>query len=352
MKPRVVLNRKKVNPSQLIFTGVKRQDQTKAQLFVYGPNFFKEEAEFDFESLEDIPKDENNYWLNLHGIHEPDKVKTLCDALGIHNLTIQDILDVNQRPKFQEFENYVFFSSKSMLPSAGVEIETEQMSFVLGSNYLISFQEEKRDHFDHVRNRIRENIGIVRERGVDYLLFLLYEAILDNYFTTLSNIDKIIDEMDLANLDNDPSPEVLNAIELQKRNVSEIKKTLLPLREFVMKIERENLSFIQPNTIKYYYELKDLCLTLLDTCDHLNLRLESGVNLFFSVQGQRMNQIMKTLTVVSTVFIPLTFIAGIYGMNFVNMPELQWHWGYYGVWVVMLLMVAAMMRYFRKRKWF
>jgi magnesium transporter len=239
-----------------------------------------------------------------------------------------------------------------MLPLESGEILSEQLSFILGKNYLVSFQEKKADYFDHVRQRIRDKVGIVRERGTDYLLYLLLEAILDNYFKTVSNIETQLEMMNLSDLETDPSPSVLKPIELYQRQVHQIKKTIAPIKEFVTKIEREELGFVSQKHLKYFYELKDLCLSLIDDCDQIDLRLLGNVNLFFSMQGHRMNQVMKTLTIVATIFIPLTFVAGIYGMNFENMPELKWEWGYLAVWLIILIMSVGMLIYFRRKNWF
>ena len=346
---RKILNRKKLDPSEPVFTGIKQAEEISLQLFRYNKDEFYEDSEKLFKK---IPKDNNHYWVNIHGIHDVEKIMEICNRLGVHELAIQDILDVNQRPKFQEYDSYWFFSLKSILSSESVEIQYEQLSFILGENYLVSFQEKKADYFDHVRQRIRENTGIVRERGVDYLLYLLFESVLDNYFKTINGFEEKIAEMDLSNIETDPSPEILKIIETYKRQIHQIRKRIIPLKEFVAKIEREELKIVSQKHIKYFYEIKDLCLTLIDECDQIEMKLASNINLFFSIQGHRMNQVMKTLTIVATIFIPLTFIAGIYGMNFSNMPELNWKWGYWGAWFVFALVFSGMLFYFKKKKWY
>ncbi|MBI9038475.1 MAG: magnesium/cobalt transporter CorA [Bacteroidales bacterium] len=352
MKVKKILNRKKLNPSTPIFTGLKYSEEISLQLFKYNSDEYFEDSNYSEESFNKIPKDKYQYWLNIHGIHDIEQIKNICTKLGVHHLVIQDILDVNQRPKFQEYDNYLFFSIKSILPTQSDELKTEQLSFILGENYLVTFQEKKKDYFEHIRYRIRDNVGILRERGTDYLLYLLFESILDNYFKTLNNIENKLEELRFSDIKEDPSPNTLKTIELYKRQIHQIKRTIIPIKEFVTKIEREESNLINPKHFKYFYELKDLCLSLIDDCDQINMRLESNVNLFFSVQGHRMNQVMKILTVVATIFIPLTFIAGIYGMNFSNMPELNWKWGYLGVWIIILFVFAGMLFYFKKKKWY
>ena len=346
------LSRKKINPQTPVFTGIKYTDEFNMQLFIYNQNELVENENYyekDFEGFSDELK---QYWLNTHAIHDVEQITKICKKVGVHDLVIQDILDINQRPKFQQYEDYIFFSIKSLLPSETIEIEAEQLSFVLGKNFLISFQERKADHFEHVRHRLRENIGISRERTTDYLLFLLLESILDNYFKTIDSIEDKVENFALIDINEDPSPELLNTIEIYKRQLHFIKKTIIPIRDFATKIEREQFKLIQPKHLKYFFEIKDICLTLLDSCDKIEARLESNINLFFSIQGHRMNQVMKTLTVVSTIFIPLTFLAGIYGMNFANIPELTWKWGYFGFWLIILVIFILMLFYFKRKKWF
>lgn len=346
------LNRKKVNPRNPEFTGIICLDKIKVQLFKYNLDSYDERVDVDFENLKEFDEGNHNYWLNTHGIHNVVKISKICETYHLHNLTIQDILDVNQRPKFQDFENYWFFSIKSILPTVNNQLESEQLSFVLGNNFLMSFQEKESDYFNHVRKRIRENIGIVRSRGVDYLLYLLLEAILDNYFKSLGSIESSLEKMKLLNLESDPSPLLLKNIELYQQQIHQVRKTIIPIKEFVVKIEREELGLVKSNHMKYFYELQDLCLTLIDECDQIDIRLSGNTNLFFSLQGHRMNQVMKTLTIVATIFIPITFIAGIYGMNFSNMPELNWKWGYLVVWGIILLVCFVMVLFFKRKRWF
>ncbi|MCF8458186.1 MAG: magnesium/cobalt transporter CorA [Bacteroidales bacterium] len=347
-----LLNRKKLNPLVPIFTGNRYEEEVSIQLFTYNNDRYVEDPLFSEDKFTGFTDQKSQYWLNFHGLHDVELIKRMCQKLGIHNLAIQDILDTNQRPKFQEYDDHWFFSLKSILPSCGSEIESEQISFILGRNFLVSFQERKADYFEHLRHRLREKVGLLRERGPDLLLYSLLESILDNYFKTIDSVDKQVDEFGFIDMDVDPSPNVLRSIEHFKRQIHLIKKTISPIKEFVAKIEREEYDLISHQHIKYYYELKDLCLTLLDNCDSIEVRLESSTNLFFSVQGHRMNQVMKTLTVVATIFIPLTFIAGIYGMNFTNMPELTWKWGYFALWLTILAIFGFMLFYFRKKRWF
>ncbi|MFO8066523.1 MAG: magnesium/cobalt transporter CorA [Bacteroidales bacterium] len=350
-KIRYLLNRKKKDPGKFVFTGYNPVDEIDIQLFKYN----KEQCiEDKAVAPTDIVKLENNgynNWLNIYGLNEPDTIASICKTQEIHNLVIQDILDVNQRPKFQEFDNFSFLTLKSIVPSED-KLLTEQISFVFGDNYLISFQERKADHFEHLRYRLREDKGILRERGADVLLYSMLESILDNYFITLNKLDEEMEEFNFSDFKKEPSPDSLEKIENHKKFVQFVKKAILPIKEFSLLVERGECRNIENQHIKYFLEIKDLCLTLLDNCDMILSSLESSINLFFSVQGHRMNQVMKTLTIVATIFIPLTFIAGVYGMNFINIPELEWKYGYFGIWGIMILVFIAMILYFRRKKWF
>ena len=187
---------------------------------------------------------------------------------------------------------------------------------------------------------------------MDYLLYTMLEAILDNYFKTLTKLDEDTEKFNFTNTKKEPSPNALEIIENNKKLINFIKKSILPIKEFTQLVERAECQAVQKNNLKYFAEIKDLCLTLIDNCDMILSSLESKSNLFFSVQGHRMNQVMKTLTIVSTIFIPLTFIAGIYGMNFSNMPELKWKYGSFAIWIIIIIVFFTMIMYFRRKKWF
>jgi magnesium transporter len=239
-----------------------------------------------------------------------------------------------------------------MLPKSGDQLETEQISFILGKNYVISFQEKISDHFEHIRERIREYKGISRERGSDFLLYLLLESIVDNYSETIETMEKKINRTLKQYELIDPGPEAINNIESFKEELFKIKTSIIPLKDSISLLENDITDFIVKKNQKYYFDIKDHCLYLIDADNALIQKLESGINLFFSYQGHRMNQVMKTLTVVATIFIPLTFIAGIYGMNFQYIPELTWQWGYFAFWGLIVILFAGMAIYFKMNKWF
>ncbi|MBN2519018.1 MAG: magnesium/cobalt transporter CorA [Bacteroidales bacterium] len=345
-----LLNRKTTDPGSFVFTGKKYVENIDMHLFKYNENECIEIKNISTINVENFNNNEFRYWLNVYGLYDTTAIASICEKQNIHNLVIQDILDINQRPKFQEFENFSFFTIKSTVP-LNTEIITEQISFVFTRNFIISFQERKANYFEHIRYRLRENKGILRERGTDYLLYTMLESILDNYFQTLQHLDDEAEELDLINTKGEPSPNVLEMIEKNKKYVHNIKKAILPIKEFSIIVEREQNRYIEKRHLKYFFEIKDLCLTLLDTCESISSSLEGNTNLFFSLQSHQMNKVMKTLTIVATIFIPLTFIVGIYGMNFINMPELQWKYGYLSVGILMMVIFCGMLIYFKRKRW-
>lgn len=341
---------KKINPRDFTYTGPSNKaDNIKFDYYRYSKD---ECISLDSKTLKDIriPKEkEYTRWIDISGVNNVEEIAQFCQKNEIHRLSIQNILDINQRPKFQKFDDYLFLTLKS-LESEGSELQIEQISLIVKDNYLISFQEKNTFFFNHIKQRLLEGRGVIREKGTIYLLYTIIESVLDNYFKVINQIETKTDLITFP-LNKEPSSKELGLLEDDKRKIYLIKKSILPLKEFTLKFEREELSFSK-DLHKYFFEIKDMCLTIIDECDIISGTIESNINLFFSVQGQRMNQIMKTLTVVATIFIPLTFIAGIYGMNFSNMPELTLKYGYAGVWGVFIAVFLALLIYFQKKGYF
>ncbi|MFZ1807829.1 MAG: magnesium/cobalt transporter CorA [Cyclobacteriaceae bacterium] len=336
--------------SELTFIGKKKMEEVKLQLFKYNQDVCDEtEAINDFEKIEKTDTS-NNYWLNLHGIHDVDLMGKIGKVLELERLTIRHLIDTTQRPKVDDYDDYIFFSVKSILKNDEQQLKIEQLSFVLGKNYVLSFQEEVGDHFDHIRNKLRENLGLIRKRECDFLLFQLLDAILDNYFETLDLINHEVTLVEKETILN-PKQSTLLLIEKNKKDVDKIKKSLSPFKEALTNIMKDRTHFIDKKNRKYFRDLKNSCTNAIEEANATYAALESLTNIYFSSLSQKMNETMKVLTTVATIFIPLTFIAGIYGMNFENMPELKWRYGYYTIWGIMLLVLAGMIVYFKRKKW-
>jgi len=320
-------------------------------LITYNKNRFEEITDIDPKNTPDFKNRDSVNWVNIHGLHDTELIRKLGIKHGFHHLVLEDILDTTERPKMQDIEDYLFFTVKSILPREGAFLEIEHISFIMGHNYLISFQEKKSEHFEHIRKRIRKDIGIVRERCADYLLYLMLEAIMDNYFRTIDNL--ATETYELTTMDeSDPDPGIVRQIERYRKLLFHIKKSLHPLKEALSALGNGISELVTPIHYKYFNDLDEQGRQLMEDIEALNMRLESGLNLFYSLQGHKMNQIMKTLTVMATIFIPLTFVTRVYGMNFRHMPELSWEWGYFIVWGIMLMMLVGIMFGFKKRSGF
>jgi magnesium transporter len=291
-------------------------------------------------------------WLNFHGLKDRESIEIFCKNLGVEKLNIENIYSPSRRPKVEEFSNYMFFSIKSALPSDQAEnlLFQENISFVLSKNYLISFQDQSSDHFTDVRDRIEKARGKVRSKKADFLMFRLLEAIIDNYFEVIENISDKIAELDSIVLKKSQR-NILKEIEIEKRKLIELRKITQPMRDITYQLEMNDANFIEKSNKMYFKNLKDACLTVLDEIDANKQILDGMANLYYASQGQRMNEIMKVLTIVSSIFIPLTFIVGVYGMNFKYMPELDYKYGYYSVVGVLIFIALFLMSYFIRRGW-
>ena len=293
------------------------------------------------------------YWLNFHSISDRKEIEELCNNLGVDKLTMDDIYKNVKRPKLEEYPTYMFFSIKSALSSQSsvYGLNKDNISFILGDNYLISFQEKSANHFPDVRDRIENKRGKIRVKGPDFLLFRMLESITDNYFEVLDDIILAIEHIEYA-LIHSPKSQVLKQIELQKRKLIDLRKIVFPLKDIASHLEKVECDLLANENHYYFSEIKDNCLTILEEIDGNKQILDGLSNLYFAVQGQRMNEIMKLLTIVSAIFIPLTFLVGVYGMNFENMPELRMKYGYFIAWGIMIVITSILLFVFYKRGWF
>ncbi len=347
---------KKVQPTLLEYTGVHKYTQTEIQLFVYNNLDLAEFHEFDVNEMEKHIDYSKVNWLNVHGLNDPDFIKKIGDYLGVDNFMLSDILNTTKRTKLDEYHDTLFFNIKSLLPDADSNnIMVEQISFLLKNGILVSFQEKRSDFFTHIRERIRTHSGIVRTKQADYLLFLLLDAIMENFYITIENEeDKVEELINLSKRSTDLS--ILEQIEKHRDNYNFLKRSIIPLRDSlysIKSIKDDNVfDAIEANNFTFFERLHQKSLELLEQIEYDLTTLDSASNFFFSTQSHKMNEVMKTLTVVSVFFMPLTFIVGIYGMNFDNMPELHWQYGYFVIIGSMFLLLLGMVYYFKKKKWY
>lgn len=335
--------------AEITFIGEKKLEKVRVQLFTFNENEIQESNERNFEAVAN-PKDSHVSWLNIHGLHEVDLIQDLTAKINLDRLALRQLLDTTQRPKVEEFDNYLFFNVKSILLDEENQLDVEQLSFVLAANYVVSFQEKESDHFDDIRFKIREGIGFIRKRGSDFLLIQLLDAILDNYFETIEDINEDIAALE-KEVYQDPKKETLFELERSKKRADLIKKSLNPMAESINYILNSRTSFFQTTNIKYINDLRMSCANALEEVESTSRSLESLANIYYASLSQKMNETMKVLTTVATIFIPLTFIAGVYGMNFDYMPELQYRNGYFIIWGIMGVIFLGMLIYFKKKKW-
>ena len=347
---------RKTSPNHLEYTGSHKRFESEMQLFVYNDLEFTEYDDVeptDFSSCIDQTK---TNWLNLHGLNEIEIIEAIGAFFKIDNFLLSDILNTTRRTKLEESANSLFFNIKSILPAENSDnISVEQISFLIKDNVLISFQEKRSDFFTHIRERIRTHTGIIRTKKADFLLYFLLDAIIENFFVTIENEEDKVEEL-ISLSKESADPQILIRIEKHRDNFNFLKRSIIPLRDslYGIKTLREDAlcNVIETESYVYFSRLHQKCLELLEQIESDMGMLESASNFFFSSQSHKMNEIMKTLTIVSAIFIPLTFIAGIYGMNFEHMPELKYQNGYYTIIIIMFFIVIGMMVYFKKRKWF
>lgn len=347
---------RKVQPTFLEYTGSHKHVKTEMQLFVYDTNDLTEFASFNVSQLAHCLDSQKVNWLNIHGLNDIELIKSVGEFLGVDHFMLGDILNTTKRTKLEEYHDILFFNIKSLLPVENSDnIHVEQISFLLKDGILISFQEKRSDFFTHIRERIRTHSGIVRDKKADYLLYLLLDAIMENFYLTIENEeDRVEALMDLSKTST--KPQILEQIEKHRDNFNFLKRSIIPLRDSlysIKSIKDDNVfNAIEQENYSFFSRLHQKCLELLEQIEYDLISLDSASNFYFSAQNNKMNEVMKTLTVVSVFFMPLTFIVGVYGMNFDNMPELHWKYGYFIILGFMFLLLLGMIYYFKKKKWY
>jgi magnesium transporter len=342
-------------PGSLVHIGEKKTDKVKITILDYDENTILEK---EIEKVEDCFSYKNKKtitWVNVDGLHEVDVVEKIGTCYGLHPLVMEDIVNTGQRPKIEDFDNYIYFVLK-MLHQPRDEIIAEQVSIIIGQNFVLSFQESEGDVFNAIRERIRNAKGRIRKKGADYLAYTLIDAIVDNYYVTLERFGEIIEGME-EEVVSEPTPRTLQTIHDLKREMIFLRKSVWPLREVINNIQRSESKLIQHTTEIYLRDVYDHTIQVIDTVETYRDMISGMLDVYLSSISNRMNEVMKVLTIFAAIFIPLTFIAGVYGMNFnpaaspFNMPELGWNWGYPFALFLMLVVGLVMVIYFRKKSW-
>jgi magnesium transporter len=289
-------------------------------------------------------------WINLDGLQDEIIIEKIQSHFHLHALLIEDVLN-DQRPKVEAYDDYLFFTLKMLYRIEGSAIDYEQMSFVLGHNFLISFQDKEGDLFDPFRERIKKDLGRVRKMKSDYLLYRLIDIIIDNYYIILDSIGEHIEEIE-DNLEENSTENIFLKIQSLKKELIYLRRVVYPLREALNKIVKGEDDFIEDDNLRFFADVYDHVIHLTDTLDTYKDLTSSLMDIYINTQNNQLNKVIKVLTIISTIFIPLTFIVGVYGMNFKYMPELGWPLGYPLVWGIMILMSVSMLLYFKYKRWF
>lgn len=288
-------------------------------------------------------------WLNVDGVHQPELIGSLGRQLGLHPLVLEDLVNTDQRPKLEDYDGYLFLVLRMLQLDDQQQIQSEQLSLILAPGLLLSLQERPGDVFDGVRERLR-NGRRIRFMHADYLAYALLDAVVDHYFVVLEQLGEQIELLEDELIER-PSPEVLRRIHHYKREMLLLRKSVWPLREVLSRLSRDESPLISDETRLFLRDVYDHSIHVLDTIDTLRELLVGMLDLYLSSSSNRMNEVMKVLTIIATLFMPLTFIAGVYGMNFEHMPELGWRWGYPLVMLLMLGVSGGLLLAFRRRRW-
>jgi magnesium transporter len=326
----------------------------KAQAYQYSHEFFAVKAgdptDFADEFDPQLIDPDNVYWLNFHDLNDRTSIERLCQKIGLDKLSTESIFLPLRRAKVEEYPNYLFFQLHTLQNSNLDPDQTDQITFVLGAHFLLSFQTNEGRHFGEVRERIEKSKGKIRTQPADFLLFRLLDTLLDELFQCTTLISDEIDRID-QRIHTKMQADLLRAIEDQKRQLISLRKIVQPIKDLLAALESMDNVLIATSNQHYYKNLRNSCISLLEDIDAHKQILEGMSNLYYAIQGQRMNEIMKVLTVMSSIFIPLTFIVGVYGMNFKHMPELEYPNGYYTVVGLMFALAVSLLIFFIKRGW-
>ena len=338
-------------PGTLVHDGDKKVEKAKITIIDYDATQFQEKEVETIEECFPFRDTPTVTWINIDGLHEVGIIEKIGKHFSIHPLILEDILHTGQRPKMEDFEDHIFLVVKMFYyDEKDNEIKMEQVSLLLGSNFVISFQEREGDIFNSIRERIRNHKGRIRRMKADYLGYALLDTIVDNYFIILEKIGEDIENME-EELVTRPTPETLQTIHNLKRELIVLRKSIWPLREVVNSLERGESPLINEATGVYLRDVYDHTIQVIDTIETFRDMVSGMLDIYLSSISNKMNEVMKVLTIIATIFIPLTFVAGIYGMNFEFMPELKWHWGYFAALLVMVAVAVIMVFYFRRKRW-
>lgn len=338
-------------PGSPVYIGDKVPMGTRIRVIDYGENHFEQKEVTNIKDILKYKTSNTVTWINFDGIHNPELMETVGKEFGLHPLVVEDILNTDQRAKIDDYEDYIYLVLRMFYNIRGIEeVHSEQISIIIGEKFVLSFQESEGDIFDILRDRLKFNKGKVRKMGGDYLAYCLVDLIVDNYFSIVEKIGEDMESIE-DSLADDPNPNTLQRLHGIKQRMIFLRKSVWPLREAVSKFQRLENELIIPDTKVYMRDVYDHTIQIIDTIESYRDTTSSMIDIYLSSISYKMNEIMKVLTIISTIFIPLTFIVGVYGTNFHFFPEITWRYGYFMMWGVMAAIAVGMLYYFRKKKW-
>jgi magnesium transporter len=339
------------SPGTMVHVGEKRTEKTRIRIMDYDADQIREQEVVNIEECFPFKAEPSVTWINIDGLHETDLIEKIGQYFDVHPLILEDIVHTGTRPKIEDFEDFAFVVFKMLYYDEGTEdILEEQFSIILGTNFVISFQEREGTVFNSLRDRIRNLKNRIRRKGADYLAYALIDTVVDNYFIILEILEERIEALD-EELFTSMSKQTFHSIDDMKRKLIALRKSVTPLREIINTIQKEEFRLIQESSLIFFRDIYDHVIQIQETIE-THRELVFGLHdIFLTNVNNKMNEIMKILTITATIFIPLTFIAGIYGMNFKYMPELDWKWGYFAVWGIIIGVVGLMVYYFKKKDW-
>lgn len=339
-------------PGTVEFVGERKAERTRITVFDFADSQLEERELGSWEECFPYLDTPRVSWINIDGLHDTEGLQKLGTHFGLHPLVLEDIVNTHQRPKVEDHQDYLYIVLKMLeYPAGGEEVVAEQISIILGRNFVISFQETAGDVWDPVRERIRRGGGRLRTSGADYLAYALVDAVIDEYFAVLEKIGEQIENL-AEEVSEEPSPAALERIHQFKREMIFLRKSIWPAREVAAALTREDSGLIRKPTVVYLRDVYDHAVQLIDAMESYRDLITGVQDVYLSSVSNKTNEVMRILTVFAAIFAPLTLLAGVYGMNFKNMPELGWKLGYPLFWVVSLGITLLMINVFRRKGWF
>lgn len=339
-------------PGSIIHTGKVHMDTMRIEVFDYTSDAFEECEVKEIEELERYKRESSVTWINVVGLHDVEKIARLGELFHLHSLTLEDIADTHQRPKTEEYDTYLYLTLMMINYDHKLKkIDLEQVSIIIHQNYIISFQEKEGDVFHDVRKRLRNTTGKARKRGADYLAYMLVDVIIDYYFETMDEVWNRIERMEEIVIRH-PEHIELRDIQLLRKDLIHLRKYIFPVRDAIHELSLRYENFFSESTMVYLRDSHDHVMQVVESLDTYRETLNSTMDIYLSQLSIKMNQVMKVLTIIATIFIPLTFIAGVYGMNFEHMPELSKDWAYpEGFYVLIGMVTFVMVLYMKSKRW-